>query len=160
MEKRCLVFGCGNSLLGDDGFGVAVVDYIQENFHLPEDVACIDAGTAVRDMLFDILLSPKKPQRIIIIDAADQANRKAGEIFEIGVGDIHPAKIHDFSLHQFPTTNMLGEIKEGTDVDVRILVVQVSGIPDVIAPGLSEAVKSAVPEMGARILKLINGELK
>ena len=158
FEKSCLVFGCGNSLLGDDGFGPAVIAHLQAHCRVPDHVACIDAGTAVRDMLFDVLLSEKKPQQIIIVDAANHPGKTTGEIFEIDVDEINPAKIHDFSLHQFPTTNMLKEIKEGTAVDVRILVVQTSGIPDTIAPGLSDPVEKAIPQMGDRILKLINGE--
>ncbi len=158
FEKDRIVFGCGNSLLGDDGFGPAVIEHLQKYYRLPDNVACIDAGTSVRDMLFDILLSERKPRQIIIVDASRHPGKKPGEIFEIDVDGINPAKIHDFSLHQFPTTNMLKELKEATSVEVRILVVQTAGIPDTISQGLSEPVEMAVAEMADLVLKLIDGQ--
>ena len=157
-EKECLVLGCGNPLLGDDGFGPAVVERLVSAYRLPEHAGCIDAGTAVRDILFDILLAAKKPSSIIIIDAADVEGKKPGEIFEIDVDQVNPAKIHDFSLHQFPTTNMLKELKTETEVDVRILVTQTSAIPDTVAPGLSEAVERAIDPMCRRIIEITDGE--
>jgi coenzyme F420 hydrogenase subunit delta len=156
LSKRCLVFGCGNPLFGDDGFGAHVIAHLSAHFTLPEDVACLDAGTAVRDLLFDMLLSPQKPERIIIVDAMDVCGGVPGQIYEIDVEQINPAKVVDFSLHQFPTTNMLKEIREGTPIDVRILVVQTTELPEEIQPGLSTAVAAAVAPMCRRIMQAIS----
>ncbi len=156
LTKQCLVFGCGNPLFGDDGFGGCVIEHLLANYDLPSHVACLDVGTVVRDMLFDILLSPRKPDQIIIVDAMDVQGGVPGRIYEIDVSQIQPSKICDFSLHQFPTTNMLKEIKEGTPIDVRILVAQTNELPDEVHPGLSPAVAAAVPAMCERIMKTIN----
>ncbi len=155
LDKRCIVFGCGNPLFGDDGFGSQVIEYLTSHCELPADVACIDIGTAVRDLLFDMILSPQKPEQIIIVDAMDLEGGVPGRIYEIDVDRIHPAKICDFSLHQFPTTNMLKEIQEGTDIAVRILVVQPSELPAEVRPGLSAPVSAALPEMSERIMRII-----
>jgi len=157
FEKEILIFGCGNPLLGDDGFGPAVIEYMDANCTLPDHVACMDVGTSVRDILFDILLSEKKPRQIFIVDAIDHQEKSPGEIFEINVHGISPAKIGDFSLHQFPTTNMLQEIVAETSVDVRILVVQIAYIPDKVEAGLSEPVRAAIPAMCDLILKRARG---
>lgn len=159
-EYDCLVLGCGNPLLGDDGFGPAVVRHLEENHSVPDTVALIDCGTSSRDILFDILLSPQKPRKIIIIDVTDIAGLAPGEIREIDVGQIRPEKISDFSLHQFPTINMLKEIKEQTLIDVRVLVVQVAGLPSEVKPGLSDPVWAAIPLMCERILAEIESTLK
>ena len=156
-SKACLVFGCGNPLLGDDGFGPAVIECLEKSFSLPDHVAALDVGTSIRDILFDMLLSPQRPDEIIIIDAMDVAGALPGQIFEIDVDQIQPAKICDFSLHQFPTTNMLKEIQEGTDIRIRILVVQPAPLPDEVRPGLSPQVAEAVPEMCRYIMALIAG---
>lgn len=151
----CLVFGCGNPLFGDDGFGPRVIEHLGVRYRLPDDAACMDAGTAVRDVLFDILLSEPKPRRIVIVDASAQHGKAPGEISEIDIDAIDPRKTADFSLHQFPTTNMLKELKMHTDVDVRVLVVQPERIPDEIDPGLSDSVAGAIGEMCARIVRLV-----
>lgn len=157
-SKSCLIFGCGNPLFGDDGFGSAVIEHLEAHHRIPAHAACMDAGTAVRDMLFDILLAEQKPRRIIIVDAAVQNGKTPGQISEIDIDAIDPKKTADFSLHQFPTTNMLKELKMHTDVDVRVLVVQPGRIPDEIDPGLSEAVTRAVDEMCDYIMDIVATE--
>jgi coenzyme F420 hydrogenase subunit delta len=111
-EKPRLVFGCGNPLFGDDGFGAEVIRLLEAEYRLPSDVAYLDVGTAVRDILFDMLLSRKYPRQIIIVDAMALKDASPGEIREIGLDEIQPAKIVDYSLHQFPTTNMLKELRQ------------------------------------------------
>ena len=152
-EKSILIFGCGNIMFGDDGFGPAVINYLKENYPLPEEALAMDVGTSIRDLLFDILLDEHKPRKIIIVDAVDHPGRQPGEVFEIGVDDISPQKTADFSLHQFPTVNMLKELKDYTQVDIHILVAQVTEIPEEVRPGLSAQVTEAIPEVCARIMK-------
>lgn len=151
-EYDCLVLGCGNPLIGDDGFGPAVVQHLENHYSLPDSVAAIDCGTSIRDILFDILLSARKPRKMIIVDVTDSPGLAAGEVQEIDIEQIRPEKISDFSLHQFPTTNMLKEITQETQVDVKVFVAQVAGMPAEVAPGLSEPVAAAIAPMCERIL--------
>ncbi|MFY9942899.1 MAG: hydrogenase maturation protease, partial [Desulfobacterales bacterium] len=90
-SPRCLVFGCGNPLLGDDGFGPQVIERLTADHALPPWVGALDVGTAIRDILFDLLLVPQKPERLIVVDAMDHTGRPAGEILEISVDGISPA---------------------------------------------------------------------
>ncbi len=158
FEKEVLVFGCGNPLFGDDGFGPAVIAHLEEHHAIPENCEILDAGTSIRDILFDMLLLPRRPKKIIIVDAVNFEEHPAGEIFEIHVNDIPQNKTSDFSLHQFPTTNMLRELNEGTEIDVRVFVVQTQPLPDEVAPGLSDAVEKAIPGMCDKILTTIADE--
>jgi coenzyme F420 hydrogenase subunit delta len=157
LQKSTLIFGCGNTLLGDDGFGPAVVERLQAAYkdRLPPEAEALDVGTSIREILFDLILSPERPQRLIILDAVDQEGRSPGEVFEIGVDDLPAVKVHDFSLHQFPTVNMLKELKEHTRMEVRILVVQVKEIPEEVRPGLSPPVARAVDRACLSVLEMI-----
>ncbi len=157
FTKSILIFGVGNILWGDDGFGPAVAENLQKNYDLPEDALVLDVGTSIRDILFDLLLSEQKPRKLVIVDAVDYADRRPGEVFEIPVEGIPEQKISDFSLHQFPTVNMLQELQDHTGVEVKILVVQVEEMPDEVRPGLSAAVTAAIPEACRRILEFIQG---
>ncbi len=144
FTKPVLIFGCGNVLLGDDGFGPAVVEFLLEHFALPPFVLAVDVGTSIRDFLFDLLLMPGKPRRIFIIDAVFQPVRRAGELFEIPLEELPVQKKNDFSVHQFPSTNLLEELKNDWGVDVRVLAVQMTGLPEAVMPGLSDEVSAAV----------------
>ena len=153
--KSALVFGCGNILFGDDGFGPAVVNYLQENHPLPPDVLLQDVGTSIRDLLFDLMLSEPKPQKIIIVDAVDNTDHNPGEVFEIPVDAIPLKKTADFSLHQFPTVNMLQELQEHTRVEIHIVVAQVQELPEEVKPGLTPVVEGAIKVAAARILHIL-----
>jgi coenzyme F420 hydrogenase subunit delta len=155
LTKDSVVFGCGNPLFGDDGFGSAVIEHLCEHYSIPTNVACLDAGTAVRDFLFDILLSPQKPRQIIIVDAMDIPDAVPGDIREIPIDAIQSNKTCDFSLHQFPTTNMLIEIQEHTNISVRVLVVKTAELPDEVCPGLSNPVKQAIAPMCRHIMHVL-----
>ena len=153
--KSTLICGCGNTLLGDDGFGPAVIQHLKDNYTLPEHVLALDVGTSIREVLFDLILSEKKPEKIIILDAVDHPGRTPGEVFQIAVEDIPAKKIADFSLHQFPTVNMLKELKDHTGIEIAILVAQVEEIPEEIREGLTPAVTQAVDESCQWILRNI-----
>lgn len=42
---KILVFGCGNLLLSDEGFGVHFIRHLEANYRFPENVKLYDAGT-------------------------------------------------------------------------------------------------------------------
>ncbi len=156
-QKEIIIFGCGNWLFGDDGFGPEVVRYLKEKYQIPENVEVIDAGTGVRNLLFDILLSERKPRKVLIVDAVD-AGKNPGDIFEIDVSQIPLNKIDDFSMHQLPTSNLLKELKEFCGIDVKILCAQVESVPQEVQPGLSEKLKESVKKICEEIIKeLKNG---
>lgn len=153
------IFGCGNILFGDDGVGPAVIEALKGR-DLPPLVLIEDAGTGIRERLFDYLLEPAlRPELIIIVDAVDFAGMPPGEVFELRPADIPARKVHDFSLHQFPTVNMLAELEEGSGTEVKILAVQVESIPDHVRPGLSAPVAGAVERVCSTIVELVRNKI-
>ncbi|MFA5111182.1 MAG: hydrogenase maturation protease [Desulfobaccales bacterium] len=155
FEKSVLIFGCGNILWGDDGFGPAVIQRLNDHYRLPDHVLAMDVGTSIRDILFDLVLSDRKPKKIFIVDAVEYPDRKPGEVFEIPVEGIPDKKASDFSLHQFPTVNMLSELKEHSHIDIKIIVAQTEIIPDEVKPGLSPAMTAAIDTACERLLAAI-----
>lgn len=153
-NKEILILGCGNVLFGDDGFGPAAVEYLEKTFEIPPQVCVMDAGSSVRNILFTVILSEKRPRKIIIVDAVD-AGRKPGELFELDIDEIPDKKIDDFSMHQLPTSNLLRELKHECGVDVTVISVQVQNIPAEVSPGLSEIVEKSIPTVCERILSLL-----
>jgi len=152
---KTLVLGCGNILFGDDGFGPHIANELQNNHNLPDNVEVINAGSSVRNLLFDVAVSDVRPDRIIIVDAID-ANRTPGEVFEVSIDDIPEKKIDDFSMHQLPTSNLLKELKDLCRVDVRIIVCQVENIPSEVSTTISKKLLDAAPEVCKTIDDLIN----
>ena len=154
-DKSILIFGCGNILWGDDGFGPAVIQHLKENYPLPDKVLALDVGTSIRDILFDLILSEKKPELLIIVDAVEYPERRPGEVFEIPVAGIPEQKASDFSLHQFPTVNLLQELQEQGGIQVKIIVGQIETIPPEVAPGLTQTMQGAVVTACEQIIEII-----
>ena len=142
-DKSILILGCGNTLLGDDGFGPAVAQHLRGNFTIPADVCVFDAGTSVREILFDTVLSDKKPSRIIIVDAID-CGREPGELFLLDIDSLPKIKLDDFSMHQIPTSNLLCELQNHCGIEVIVIACQVTNTCDSVNPGLSMSVEKAV----------------
>jgi len=127
--RDVVVLCCGNVLFGDDGFGPAVAQRIHESFAVPDWAAVIDAGTAVRELLIDIIVCERRPTQIVIVDAVD-VGRTPGEVFEIPLDDIPKAEAAEFSVHQAPTANLLQELREAAGVRVAVIVCQVETVPE------------------------------
>lgn len=153
LHEDILVLGCGNILFGDDGFGSSVVGHLQSSSLLPKNVSVINAGTSVREILFDLILEEQKPRKIIVIDAVD-AKRRPGEIFRIDIEEIPKNKADDFALHGMPTSNLLRELRDFCHVEVIIIAGQVESIPDVVRPGLSDALARGVSIAAEEVLNL------
>jgi coenzyme F420 hydrogenase subunit delta len=148
--KSTLILGCGNWLCGDDGFGPAVAERLQAEIKLPDDVCVLDAGTSVREILFDVILSDQRPHKIVIIDAVD-CQREPGELFLLDIEGLPHIKLDDFSMHQLPTSNLLRELRDLCGVEVVLLACQVQDMSDEVHAGLSEAVGSAVGRAADRL---------
>ena len=151
-DKSILILGCGNILFGDDGFGPAVAKCLQSDFNVPAEVCVMDVGTSVREILFDTILSGKKPSKIIIVDAMD-CGLEAGELFAPDIDSIPKNKLDGFSLHQVPTSNLLRELRDLCSVEVIVVACQVSCIPDGVSPGLSNPVEAAVGQAAEILAK-------
>jgi len=151
-DKSILILGCGNILLGDDGFGPAVAQHLRGNFKIPADVCVFDAGTSVREILFDTILSDKKPSKIVIIDAMD-CDREPGELFLLDIDSLPKIKLDDFSMHQIPTSNLLRELRRNCGIEVIVVACQVANACDSVNPGLSKPVEAAVKSASALIAK-------
>ena len=151
-EKQVLVLGCGNILLGDDGFGPAVIEYLTGMPDQPDHVCLLNVGTSARKILFDVILSERKPARIIVVDAMDFGG-KPGTVSFLDLDAIPANKIDDFSLHQIPTSNLLRELRDLCEVELAIIVCQPAVIPDEVSPGLSEPAENAVKQAAEIVLK-------
>ncbi len=89
-EKKIGIAGIGNFILRDEGFGVHVVHYLQQNYDFPENVEIQDVGTA------GIYMAPflEECDPIFVIDVVD----KEGE-----PGSFHFYNLEDVKAGNFQT---------------------------------------------------------
>lgn len=153
-SRPVLILGCGNILLGDDGFGPEVIAYLQAHSSFQEEVSLVDAGTGVIDILFNIALSEVKPRRIVLVDTME-SGLPPGTLSVISPESIQGRELRTFSQHQIPTSKILNELRELGGIEITILTIEPEQIPQEIRPGLSPVVREAVLHACEIIIKML-----
>ncbi len=87
-DKKIAILGIGNLLLSDEGFGIHVINFLDENYNFPEKVIVQDGGTA--GIYMAPLLEICDP--VLVIDAVNL--------------DDEPGTFHHFSLEQVQAGNI------------------------------------------------------
>ena len=147
-----VVFGCGNTLLGDDGFGPTVIDRLRSR-DLTAGLRLVDAGTGLRDHLLDWLLLPGlRPRLVLLVDAVHEPGRRPGALVERSPRELPAGKRVDLCLHQFPEVNLLDELENECGVAVLLVTVQTEAPQARLGCGLSPAVAAAVGPACDRVL--------
>lgn len=149
-----LVVGCGNILFGDDGFGPAVAESLQARHDLPPGVRVLNAGLGIRDVLFTIALSERRPRLIVVVDAVNEGGCP-GDVTVRDIEQIPPPQVGDLSMHLLPTSHLLRELHDHCGVEMKVVSVQAAYLPGEVAPGLSEVIRDAVPVAEGKILALL-----
>ena len=67
MRREVLVVGIGNLLWADEGFGVRVVEMLNQAFRFPDSVELMDGGT----LGLSLLPYVESSRRVLVIDAID-----------------------------------------------------------------------------------------
>lgn len=160
FRKPVLVLGCGNVLMGDDGFGPRIAEILLNEYDIPGHAYVLDIGSSARELLLPLVMGETNVQTVVIIDAVDlpESGRKPGETFEIMIEDIPYKKIDDFSMHQVPSSNLLKELRDHRNIKVVLLVCQVESIPEAVNPGLSGPLKEAVPQMCEMVMDVLQSD--
>ena len=144
-----LVLGCGNPLMGDDGFGPVVAEKLLAGPSL-DGTCVINAGTGSRGMIFNLVTGPARPKSIIIVDAL-AAKKRPGELFWVDIESLSLEKAEDFSLHMTPASNMLYQLRE-LGVEIRILACEPKNLPEMMTDGLTPEVAAAVGPAAGMVL--------
>ena len=94
-SPEIMILGVGCILYSDEGFGVRVIETIQERYEFPDNVLVVDGGVLGVNLLGVI----SKPDHLIVVDAIRNKG-KPGDLYRLE-GDAIPARIRaKNSLHQ------------------------------------------------------------
>ena len=103
-DKIIGILGIGNLLLGDEGFGIHVIRYMEEHFSFPENVKLHDGGTA------GIYMAPffEEVDKLIVVDVVALDDAPAGSIHCFNGEDLHGATMQmSMSPHQLGILEIL-----------------------------------------------------
>jgi hydrogenase maturation protease len=150
---QTLIFGAGNLLLSDEGFGVHFIKYLEEHYQFGEDVELYDGGT-LGIMVTHLL---EEADRVYLVDVIDISEGKPGHIYRYEKEGFLLGKLPiKMSPHQIGIQEILSlsELRGRTPEKVSLFGI----VPASYASGveLSPLLQSRLPEMA----ELIVGELR
>jgi hydrogenase maturation protease len=102
-RARALVLGLGNPLMGDDGFGLAVLARLRGDWELPASVELVDGGTWGMNLLPLI----EDADEVILIDTI-RTGAEPGTLLEIEKERLPKYLAHKLSPHQIDLKEVLG----------------------------------------------------
>ena len=149
--KRVLVAGVGNLLRGDDGFGPAVTELLND---MPEGVDVIETGIGGIALLQELMAGC---DGLILIDAVDQGEAPGSVI--LMRPDV-PEAVHVPDIHLANPDRVLSMAKTIGCLPDRVLIVgcQVSSV-DTLGEGLSPEVESALAIAVTKIKETVDAWL-
>lgn len=146
---KTLIFGAGNLLLSDEGFGVHFIQHLQANYDFPDDVELYDGGTLgimVSHMLEDA-------DRVFLVDVIE-AKGVPGEVFRFEKDDFMLNRIPvKMSPHQIGIQEVLAlsEIRDRCPSEVTLFGI----IPSSYEAGaeLSPLLKGILPGLANKLIE-------
>lgn len=146
MEDRILIAGVGNIFLGDDAFGVEVVQKLAQRT-LPDHVEVVDFGIRSYDLAYALM----EPWQLVVLVDAVPIGDAPGTVYTIEPEfppEGEPATSPGFDAHTMNPVSVLQMVTAMGGKPSRMLVVgcEPSSVdPDMAGEmGLSEPVQNAV----------------
>lgn len=141
-EKKIGILGVGNLIVGDEGFGVHAINYLQEHYIFPDHVILKDGGTA------GIYMSPflEECDPIFVIDVVD-IDAEPGSMHYYSNEDVKAGKLSTkMSPHQLGLLEVLEicKLRDAAPEKVEFYCVvpkileTTTELSDVVAPRVKE----------------------
>lgn len=139
LKGKTVIVGIGNTLRGDDGFGPALIERIQDK----TGFVCLDAGSAPENYVGRIV--KEEPDTILLVDVAD-LNVKPGQYRILQSADIIQC---GFTTHDMSSRMVMEFLQNQTQASIYMLGVQPQQVS--LGEAMSECVSGALHEI-ARLL--------
>lgn len=151
-KKKIGIAGIGNFILRDEGFGVHVVHYLQENYDFPENVDIQDVGTA------GIYMAPflEECDPIFVVDVVD-IEGEPGSFHYFELQDVKAGNIHmRMSPHQIGLLEIIEvcKLRDSAPEHVEFYTVIPKELTESVE--LSEEVEQRKIEVSQMILKRLD----
>jgi hydrogenase maturation protease len=120
MDK-ITVLGIGNIILKDEGFGVYIVEKLQQEYNFPEHVEVLDGGTLGMELMNYIIGTDK----LIVVDAINGASAP-GTFFRFVNAEVKAYFQEKISMHELGIQDVLAalEVIEKPVKDVIVMGAQ------------------------------------
>ena len=148
-NKKIGILGIGNLLIGDDGFGVHTIQYLEKHYTFPDTVQLMDCGTA------GIYMSPilEECDPVFVIDVVD-LEAEPGSIHTFSLDEVKAGKISTrMSPHQIGLLEVIEicKLRDAAPTTVDFFCVVPADLEQDLV--LSDVVQPRVSEVAAMVIE-------
>ncbi len=150
QSSSTLVLGLGNPLMGDDGFGLAVLERMRRRRDVPRSAILVDGGTWGMNLLPEI----EQCGRLLLLDAVN-AGKRPGSIIRLERNELPRWLSLKISPHQVDLREVLAlaELRGTLPTDAVAIGVQPLRIE--MHMGLSPVVASRLEDVTDLAIRLL-----
>jgi len=152
LKGKVVLVGVGNSLLGDDGAGPALIHLLQGRLPGRIPVFLVDGGEAPEAYWGKI--TAYRPHAVLVIDAVDWG----GEPGSVALVEEVEQRGHPCSTHRIPLNLFLDLLRMGTGGDVFVLAIQPKRLG--FNAGMSPEVLRTVEIVGDLVTEILAGGVR
>ncbi|MBQ9479871.1 MAG: HyaD/HybD family hydrogenase maturation endopeptidase [Selenomonadaceae bacterium] len=150
--KEITVLGVGNLILTDEGFGVHVINYLNEHYEFPDNVQLVDGGTLGMELTHFITGT----KRLLIVDAVD-GGLEPGMIYRLSGDELKAHFRQKISAHEVGIEEVLTLLElTGRPID-QVIVLGAQPFDMNAGVGLSEGMEKILPTVVERAIEILHG---
>ena len=150
FTNEITVLGIGNIILSDEGFGVRVVEYLQDNYKFPDNIALIDGGTLGIE-LTQFITGTKK---LLIIDSID-GGKEPGTSFYLAGEELKTHFREKISAHEVGIQDVLTMLELTGRAIPEVIVIGAQPYSLEAGVELTEQMKTLIPTIADRALDIL-----
>ncbi|NPD88421.1 MAG: hydrogenase maturation protease [Asgard group archaeon] len=150
---KIALIGLGNPIVGDDGVGIKVVDFIQKTLSLPSSVEVIGDVSVGGIGLVELF---KGYDKIILVDSIQTRNYQKGTVVELKPDDfasaLHISDYHNMDF--FTALEFCKQVHDDIPEDIIILGIEIINVME-FNDELSKELKSKFDEIVKQVYNVI-----
>jgi len=141
-EQKVALIGIGNIMFHDEGLGAYLVKYIEENYHLPENLTVIEGGT----LGFTLMTYYQEYDKIIVVGTGSKKG-EVGTIYSESADEVLAQEATRQTANEVEITMMLEICSFHEEMgEVQLITMIPEDIVDV-RNGLTESVLQHMPKL-------------
>ena len=150
--REITVLGVGNLILTDEGFGVHVINYLNEHYEFPDNVQLVDGGTLGMELTHFITGTKK----LLIVDAVD-GGLEPGTIYRLTGDEIKAHFRQKISAHEVGIEEVLTLLElTGRPID-EVIVLGAQPFDMDAGVDLSSDMKKILPTVVEQAVEILHG---
>ncbi|MBR1579568.1 MAG: HyaD/HybD family hydrogenase maturation endopeptidase [Selenomonadaceae bacterium] len=150
--REITVLGVGNLILTDEGFGVHVINYLNEHYEFPDNVQLVDGGTLGMELTHFITGTKK----LLIVDAVD-GGLEPGTIYRLAGDEIKAHFRQKISAHEVGIEEVLTLLElTGRPIE-EVIVLGAQPFDMEASVDLSSDMKKILPTVVEQAVEILHG---